>query len=231
MEYGVKEIKKKVEGYFEGINSKEELGKWAKEAYLDLLKGGYIESEKIVLYPFIKTISRFHIEINEIEEQYPCSEKDIQSIYDILRGKEDFGFQVEVSIPSQIYTMFGENAYLNVNKRKEIVEIREKVLNYIQEGKELFDLYKQIISQSKIEKKETIQDMLEEQIFKISMALFEKKENQIYRKKELRLYPQKTDRVCMLEKLIEHFDCYLGKRNFSVLVIYRKGMPEIALFV
>ncbi|MBD5542325.1 MAG: hypothetical protein HDR00_14275 [Lachnospiraceae bacterium] len=231
MEYGIKEIKKKVRGYFEGIYSKEELGKWAKEAYVDLLKGGYIESEKIVLYPFIKTISRFHIEINEIEEQYPCSEDDIKSIYAILNGEKDFAFQVELAIPQQVYTMFGERAYLDISKRKEIAEIREKVSDYLCEENDFCNAYKQIISQLKVKKKETVLDMLEEQIFKISMALFETKENQIYRKEELRLYPQKTDRVCMLDKLIDYLDCYLGKRNFNVLVTYSNGIREILLFV
>lgn len=231
MKCGTKEIQEKIRGYFEGIYSKEELGSWAQEAYYDLLTGGYIEIEKIVVYPFIKTISRFHMEINEIEEQYPCSENDIRSIYDILNGEKDLTFQIEVSIPRQVYIMFGERVYLDISKRKEIAEISEKVSDYIYERKDFCNAYKQIISSCKVKKKETILDMLEDQIFKICMALFEIKEDQIYRKEELRLYPQKTDRFSMPDKLIDYLDCYLGKRNFNVLVTYSNGMPETLLFV
>lgn len=231
MKYGIKEIKEKVGGYFKGIYSKEVLGEWAKEAYYDLLKGGYLESEKIVLYPFLKTISRFHIEINEIEEQYPCSEKDIKNIYNILEGEEDFCFRVEMAIPQQIYSMFEENIYLDINKRNEIAEMREKILDYIQKGKEFSSTYKQIISKSKMKKEETVLDILEERILQISMALFEIKGNQVHRKEKLRLYASQLDKDCMLDKLLDYLNCYLGEKSFNILVTYSKGLAEMLLFV
>ena len=47
--------------------SKKDIGKWAENAYYDLLKGSYVETSKIVLYPFLKTLSRIHIDNNETD--------------------------------------------------------------------------------------------------------------------------------------------------------------------
>ena len=48
MEFEIDDIKKNVNSYFLGNLSKEELGKWAKIAYYDLLKGEYLEIKKII---------------------------------------------------------------------------------------------------------------------------------------------------------------------------------------
>ena len=50
MEYDVNELKIKVDEYFLGRLTKENLGKWAEKAYYELLKGGYVEKKKVVLY-------------------------------------------------------------------------------------------------------------------------------------------------------------------------------------
>ena len=57
MEYDAKILLQRIDDYFTGIISKTDLGKWANKAYYDILKGGYVENEKIVIYPFVKVIS------------------------------------------------------------------------------------------------------------------------------------------------------------------------------
>ena len=47
MEYNTKELMEKIDRYFEGELSKDDLGRWTERAYYDLLKGGYVENEKI----------------------------------------------------------------------------------------------------------------------------------------------------------------------------------------
>ena len=49
-------LEEKIDSFFSGILSKDELGKWAEKAYFDLLRGGYVEIKKVKLYPFLKTL-------------------------------------------------------------------------------------------------------------------------------------------------------------------------------
>ena len=46
MEYDINKLRKKLNSYFLGEISKQNLGEWAGKAYYDLLKGGYIECKK-----------------------------------------------------------------------------------------------------------------------------------------------------------------------------------------
>ena len=70
MEFGLFEFSDQLNKYFRGELTKNELGMWGEKAFYDLLKGGYIENKKIVLYPFLKTVSKFHIEENDAEDIY-----------------------------------------------------------------------------------------------------------------------------------------------------------------
>ena len=103
MEYDVNELKIKVDEYFLGRLTKENLGKWAEKAYYELLKGGYVEKKKVVLYPFLKIISKFHNESNDIEDVYPCTEEEVKDIQQILHGNLEFDYQIEMAIPLHIY--------------------------------------------------------------------------------------------------------------------------------
>ena len=57
MDYNIFDIRSKLEQYYDGQLSREELGSWNSNAYYDLLRGGYVELSKIQLYPFIKKLS------------------------------------------------------------------------------------------------------------------------------------------------------------------------------
>lgn len=95
MEFGLFEFSDQLNKYFRGELTKNELGMWGEKAFYDLLKGGYIENKKIVLYPFLKTVSKFHIEENDAEDIYPSTEDDlkyIQAIFD--GGKSHFLFRL-----------------------------------------------------------------------------------------------------------------------------------------
>lgn len=62
----------------------------------ELMKGEYIQLEKLQVYHFLKTISTFHVIPNDISEEYPCTEKEVQEILEIklimkrLENKFDF---------------------------------------------------------------------------------------------------------------------------------------------
>lgn len=233
MKYNIDTLRKNINNYFSGTISNKELGKWAEEAYYDLLKGSYVETRKIILYPFLKTISKFHIESNDIEDKYPCSKDEVKYIKDILDGKNDFDFTVEMSIPFQVYNMFGNKAYFNIKRREVFVEIRDAILFYVQSGNEINnDIFKHINFLFDSEKQnKTIQDMLEEYIFKQSKALFDISSSKVGRKEEVKLYAQKTNKDFALIKLLDYLDCYIGERNFCVTVSFRKGISEMLLLV
>lgn len=46
MEFDAKSLEDKLNCYFRGEVSKGDLGEWANKAYYDILRGGYIETEK-----------------------------------------------------------------------------------------------------------------------------------------------------------------------------------------
>ncbi len=77
MEFNCNELKNKVSSYCSHKLSKQELGRWASEAYYDLLRGGYLETEKVTLYSFLKVLSQIHIPCCEKDDIYPSEENDV----------------------------------------------------------------------------------------------------------------------------------------------------------
>jgi len=86
MKFDLYEFSGRLNKYFHGELTKNDLGTWCEKAYYDLLKGGYVENKKIFLYPFLKTVSRFHIEENDAEDIYPSTEDELKHIQAILMG-------------------------------------------------------------------------------------------------------------------------------------------------
>mgnify|MGYP001041126075 CR=1 FL=1 len=82
-----KNLELKLNQYFKGELLKEEMGIWSMKAYYALMKGEYIQLEKLQVYHFLKTISTFHVIPNDITEEYPCTEKKVKDILEILKGK------------------------------------------------------------------------------------------------------------------------------------------------
>lgn len=230
MRYDIFELQEKIEGYFERVISKEELGKWAERAYYDLLTGGYLERKKIILYPFLKLISKVHIEKNEKEDKYPCSEKEIIDVKDILKGEKDYDFVIESAIPIQIFDMFSDNMQVDIKKRGKYNKLYSMLVNNYENGISIdADVFEYIYIASV--GNETIMDILEEYIVGLCKALFVLEDNRVESKTKLSLYALKEVNSGVLKKCIEYLECYLGKRNFLVLVKYNKGVPQIQVLI
>lgn len=233
MFYDVNELKKHVDNYFCGTLSKTEFGEWTEKAYYDLLKGGYVEIKKIVLYPFLKKISHIHVTSNDIEDIYPCTEEEVLEIQSVLHGEKNFDFQIAMSIPLQVYNMFGEKTCFDIEKRNAFSALKDALLYYIQHEKDdnnkLFHCIRSCYAESP--KMVTVPDILQDHIIKLCVCLFDTDSNELKQKTSLKLYPQETNHDYLIEKLIEHLNCYLGDRNFNMLVSYRNGMPDILLLV
>lgn len=233
MEYNTKTLCKKIDDYFAGIISRTSLGEWAKSAYYDLLKGGYIECEKIAIYPFLKIISTFHIEENEKADTYPCSEKNVKMIQNILHGNRNFIFSVETSIPDLIYSKVGEGSLLNTEKRELFSNLRDMLMRYIEQkcalSNELISYVKYILRLN--HGNTLVLDMLEEYILSLLSFLFNDCSNELGLSKVLRLYAQKPTQNIIAERLITCLDCYIGRRNFQVLVYFENGKPNTSIAI
>lgn len=233
MKYDINELREKIDNYFLGTLSKEELGRWAEKAYYDLLKGGYIEQKKIVLYPFLKTISQFNIENNDIEDKYPCLEEEVEYIRKVLHGKEEFDFQIEIAIPVQIYNFDVNQEYWNITKREIFIELRNAITLWNGDEKKgekvLCEQLKQLCDMPLLNN--TIQDILKNNIIRICKSIFDISTSGVKQKKYMKLYANGESQESLVIKLLEYLDCYIGNRNFNVFVSYKEGLPDMFLLV
>ncbi len=86
-----------------------------KEAYYDLLKGGYTKIDKIVIYPFLKIISQINLKEDELNDIYPSTTEDIKEIRSIISGDKMYCFQVVGSIPEIIYKNYDQIFLILIN--------------------------------------------------------------------------------------------------------------------
>ncbi len=231
MKYEINELRERIDSYFLGTLSKDELGRWGEKAYYDLLKGGYIEKKKIILYPFLKTISQFYIKSDDIEDRYPCSEEDVKYISRILHGKEEFDFQIETAIPMQIYNFDIDKEYLNIVKQELFIELRNAITLWNEDEKKgekkLCEQLKRLWDMPILNN--TIQDILQDNIIRICKSIFDIKTSGVKQKKYMKLYAKGESQESLVIKLLEYLDCYIGNRNFNVLVSYKAGLPTLLL--
>lgn len=229
MEYCLEILKRKMDGYLNAELEEKELGKWGKEAYYDLLKGGYVKKDKIVIYPFLKTISRIGLEIDEMNDIYPSTKADIELIQAILTGMEPCYFQIVVSVPELIYKNC-ENDSLDIDDYEKFKMLKKELENYIgntDENSRIFECVKEIV---KIQNSnETIMDMLQEQIVQFCNSLFDVEQKKLM--PQLGLYPKKTYNNLGLLKLTQYLECFLGERNFVINVSYTKGNSGLSILV
>lgn len=233
MECNAKMLSNKIDEYFAGAITKSELGEWANRAYYDLLKGDYIEVDKIVIYPFVKAISTFHVKENDKDDCYPCSEEDVKAVQDILHGKKDFDFVVEVSLPVQTYSMFEKNQCFDEERRDIFSGLRDMLISYSEQGyspdREMEMRIKSVMPLKHQDK--VILGLLEEHILFFMRILFSEKPAGLEIQNHLKLYAQKSEQNIMMERLIRYLDCYIGSRNFQLLVAYKDGKPQITIDV
>lgn len=230
----MKELREKIDDYFVGKLSKKELGQWAGRAYNDLLKGGYVETEKIVLYPFLKNMSTFHLKENDIEDVFPCTEESIKEIQDIVCGKTNWCFDVEISIPIQVYTMFKDNPCFNMERRNTFIKIQDAVIQYSKQKckfENLETIYVKRLGNIKCPEN-TVQELLEERIFKLMEILYDDGIEDAKRKTSFKLFPLKSGYSSNIEdKLLEYLDSYIGNKSFHLIVSYKNGAPDIFLLI
>ena len=219
MEFDINKLRKKLNSYFLGAISKQNLGVWADRAYYDLLKGGYIECKKVIIYPFLKTISTFHIEENDKMDIFPCSEKEVKKIQEILCGKIDFDFNVEISIPTQVYSMFKERKYFDKERYHIFSNLRNQIEQYDKsQMKNDLKVQKEKVMHLKCQEG-TIYGILENRICQCLKMLFGKNKN-------YKLYVQQSNNNVLFERLVSYIDCYIGNKTFYLFVTIVNGTTD-----
>lgn len=226
-------LKEKLDFYFEGMLSKESLGKWAEKEYYEMIKGRYIELQRLIVYPFLKTISKIHIVENEIKDEYPCSKEEIEFIRSVLYGQCEFNFQIELSIPIQVYNLYPDLGYFDLKRRSVYVEL----YNFILENKEsnvrnMSRLKRYIDSIKPVDtERKTLQSIMERDIYKICQIIlnnnFLEKEWDI----EYRLYTRKKSDDYLDDKLMDYLKCYIGEQSFRIIVSYDEGEPDLLMLI
>lgn len=233
MEYNAIKLLQRIDDYFTGAISKTDLAGWANRAYYDLLKGGYIENKKIVIYPFVKAISTFDVKENDEDDIYPCTEENVRVIQKILHGKKNYDFAVEVSVPVQTYSMFKDKKFFDKGKREIFLKLRNMMAVYFEQeyvySDEMDALIERVICLK--HRHEIVLDFLEEYICRFLIVLFKNSSAELGIQKNMRLYAQKSEQNIVEKRLINYLDCYIGNRNFQLFIAYREGTSNIIIDV
>lgn len=233
MKFDVHELQSKLDYYFTGKISKIELGQWANKAYYDVLKGGYIEIEKVTIYPLLKILSTFHVEADERNDVYPCTEEKVRKIKEIVDGKIDIDFDIEMSFPVQVYNMFKERPYYDKERREIFVKLRNIIACILEQGGMIDE---EMVKQLEIIRylnyqNQTVQGILEKHIFSIIRILLENSIINGKNKENYKLYAKKADKNTITKKMLDYLDGYIGNNNFHLLVSLKKGVPDIFIIV
>ncbi len=225
MEYDVKELKQKLSAYLDGSLSKNEFGKWAEKAYYDLLTGGYIELEKLVIYPFLKILSRLNLEVNERADIFPCSEEDIGHIWNVLNDNTTFDFHVEMTIPESIYHKhFNSEAkapFVTLNRLMD--ETGDKVVE-----SELFKSNIQEVMMLPMHDN-TLLGNIQQKIKHLCKSIIDM--DTYLSANCLKLYPLEKKSSLLLENLKNCVECFVGVKSFGVLISYRDNEASVDILL
>lgn len=225
------ELLRRLRLYLSGDTTKQDIGRWAEQEYYDLLKGGYLECQKLVLYPFLKTLSRIHITGGEAEDIFPCKEDEVRNMWKVLNGDLDFEFCLETSIPVQGEKMFNNSTLLNWEYRRVLAEEYGTLSRNTNNN--LADILRFVIEKSPLQNQshETLLAIMEEHMIHLAKAILNTQftlSNQIG---GTRLYANKLIHRSAEEKFVTYLESYLGFRNFVILSSFRKGEDTVILMV
>ena len=224
-----KQLEQKIDQYYHKIITKYELGLWSMQAYYELMKGEYIEIDKLQIYHFLRTISTFHQIPNDIADEYPCTEEEVLNMKEILCGKMDINYTFNIKISKNIYQNQNyKTRYMSFEKLQKNIEqlsldnippsIPDEWIEYINED---------------IKEVQTLIDLLECHIKGIITENIDLEEKIIDFRQSVGIYVgganiNKQNFIPNLKKLL---DCIMGNIFFRVSIVYTKGTPHLSLLL
>lgn len=220
-------LKEKINLYFEGKIEKYDLGLWGMKAYYELMKGDYIEIEKLKIYHFLKMISTIHTEADAIADEYPYSEDTVREIGEILEGKKDKHYTFNIRIAKSIYQRDRYKCkFKNFLKLKEILEccdideIPPSMMSI------LIDY-----ANKDVKEMDSLIDLFELNIKNIILENFDNEEEKFDFRQSVGIYAggsdiNKNNFLMNLKKLL---NCVMGESYFRIVMVYKKGTAYITL--
>lgn len=231
MKFAIDDLKMKINKFFLKEISKEDLGEWAKAAYHNLLKGGYLETKKIICYPFIKVVSTIHVEENDTKGVFPCSRKDIEFIRDVLSGKKNEVYSVDIGFPWKLNC---EEFGLHRKKKEQYLKLICILKQYSNNQLLTKEDYEECINALNMEedRPDTIQSVLDSYIKSFLKKSIDYEEQCLNLQQGMWLYIQKrkTDNE-ILYKMIKYLECYVGERNISLDISFKSGVSYLTYSV
>lgn len=223
----IEELKEKLNDYFSGELSDKDLGKWANRIYYDILKGGYLRKDKLMIYPFVKKIAQFGIEINDREDRYPIEENEVCHINDILNGNCNFNFQMDISVPLILYRN-SNNEFLKIEHRHLFENLLEEIEQYELQKTGFENLQEQAKKIIKLPTDDAlILSDLQRMIVRYCKTIFGT--DLVSSEKIARLYTKNISKS-PFEKLKTYLKYYLGEESFQVGISYENGNAEYTIF-
>lgn len=228
-------LKEMLNKYFDKRIKKEELGIWAEKIYYTLVKGDYIIVENLMIYHFIRTLSRCHIIPDNSKEEYPCSEEEIISIYKVLNGDINKRLTFKTKLPMVIF----ENFCQRYNINKIYISKFYKMKNYIiqcNNGQNLStEKINEIMSLSINDNSETVTlvDLLEAHLAGILQENINFDDDVFNYEKNVGIYAvrNRNNKTEAISSLLRILNCITGDNEFRISVTYIKGTPNLCLLV
>ena len=220
-------LKEKINLYFGGKIKKYDLGLWAMEAYYELMKGDYIEIEKLKIYHFLKMISTIHTEADDIADEYPCSEDTVWNIGKILEGKKDKHYTFNIKIAKCIYQKDQYKCkFENFLKLKEILECCDIDKVPLSAMSMLIDY-----ANKDVKEINSLIDLFELNVKNIILENYDIEEEKFDFRQSVGIYVggsdiNKNNFLMNLKKLL---NCVMGEFYFRIVMVYKKGIAYITL--
>ena len=175
----------------------------------------------------------YTVEADERNDLYPCTEEKVKKIQEIVDGKMDIDFDMEMSLPAQVYNMFPDKSYYDKERREVFVKLRDTITCVLEQGGAIneeigkqFGMIRCLDYQN-----QTVQGILEKYIFRMGRTLLENGIMKEDGKEIYKLYAKKTDEILIIKKILDYLDSYIGNRNFHLIVSFRKGVPDVLIIV
>lgn len=221
--------------YFDQLITKEELGVWAKKKYFALVKGDYIVIDNLKIYHFIRTISRFHIVPDDIKDEYPCSEDEVKSIFDIINGDVDKTLTFKIKIPRAISDNFCKQYNIDEFYMNKFDKIKKHMIEYNNgqalSNKKIRELI--LLSDDNHKNTGTLFNLLEDHFRGILYENVDWNDEIFECKKEVNIYVTRNenDKIELYSSLLKLLNCITGDSEFRVSVTYNKGRANLSLLI
>lgn len=216
-------LEKKINQYFNNEINKTDLGLWAMEAYYALMKGEYIEIEKLQIYHFLRKISTFHTVPDDIAGEYPCSEEEVLEIEEILSGRKNINYTFNIKIFRNIYQ--SEIYKLRLEKFQELEEVIDGI------SSDSDDISSSVVDKlikyanQEVSEVQSLIDLFEIHIKGIIVENINFEEKILNYRQSVGIYVGNVNKKNFIPDLKRLLKCVMGDMYFRISIIYNKGTP------